>query len=226
MSHHQNSLGPDALAVSAPVTPPPPPRCHSDEEEEDLNKALGVQCFQQILLPAARSPPEKHRVYNEQDFEDHRHSSLHVHHPLSKLPADGRRKRSGRKRKEARRGSAPSAGATIEEDQEEEEGEEESYSQTDGEEGRTTTPTPDTDTVQFFLCEDDVSPPTSGQVAVATDSNLSSAHNLPEATPTNDPPTVQTNHNGLSPSCRGNSFDPQDDTEAQTLTSVDLDGIK
>lgn len=49
---------------------PPPPHCHADEEEEeDLNKAFDVQDFQQILCPAARSPPEKHRVYDEQDIE-------------------------------------------------------------------------------------------------------------------------------------------------------------
>uniref|UniRef100_A0A8C4GIZ6 Anion exchange protein n=1 Tax=Dicentrarchus labrax TaxID=13489 RepID=A0A8C4GIZ6_DICLA len=110
-----------SLSLSAP-----PPRCHSDEEEEDLNKAFDVQGFQQILCPAARSPPEKHRVCDEQDFEDHRHFSPHVHHPLSKPPADSRRKRSneGRKegRKEGRRGSAPNTAATIEEYQEEDEG--------------------------------------------------------------------------------------------------------
>lgn len=51
-------------------SPPPPPHCHADEEEEeDLNKAFDVQDFQQILCPAARSPPEKHRVYDEQDIE-------------------------------------------------------------------------------------------------------------------------------------------------------------
>ncbi|XP_029930677.1 anion exchange protein 2a [Myripristis murdjan] len=237
MSHHQSSLAPaDALTAStclsrlrpqlpaapgflSPLTIPEDgilrQHCHSDEEEEDLNKALGVECFQQILRPAARSPPEKHRVYNEQDFEDHRHSSLHVHQPLSKPPADSRRKRSGRRRKEARRGSAPNA--TIEEDQEEEEGEEESYSQTDGE---------DTETAQFFLNDGDASPPPPGQVTMATDANHSSTHILTEAPPTSDPPTIQTSHNGLSPSCHGNSYEPQDDAEAQMLTSVDLDGIK
>uniref|UniRef100_A0A4W6CGE4 Anion exchange protein n=1 Tax=Lates calcarifer TaxID=8187 RepID=A0A4W6CGE4_LATCA len=130
MSHHPNSLDPgESLSL-------PPPRCRGDEEEEDLNKAFDVQGFQQILRPAARSPPETHRVYDEQDFEDHRHSSLHVHHPLSKPPADGRRRRTNDGRREGRRGSAPSNATAIEEDQEEEEEEEEeedSYSQTDGE---------------------------------------------------------------------------------------------
>ncbi|XP_069367475.1 anion exchange protein 2a isoform X2 [Paralichthys olivaceus] len=119
MSHHPESVGPgEALGLSASLSPPP--HCHGDEEEEDLNKAFDVQCFPQIFGPAAVSPPDKHRVYDEQDFEDHRHCSLHVQHPLSKPPADVRRKRTNEGRREGRRGSAPSAAATIEEDQEEE----------------------------------------------------------------------------------------------------------
>uniref|UniRef100_A0AAQ5ZDQ9 Anion exchange protein n=1 Tax=Amphiprion ocellaris TaxID=80972 RepID=A0AAQ5ZDQ9_AMPOC len=82
------------------------PCCLSDEEDEDLNKAFDVPGFQQILHPAARSPPEKHRVLDEQDIEEHRHSSLHVHHPLSKPLADSRRKRTNEGRREDR-GVAP-----------------------------------------------------------------------------------------------------------------------
>lgn len=48
---------------------PHPPRSHDDEDDEDLNKVFDVPGFQQILQPAARSPPEKRRVYDEQDFE-------------------------------------------------------------------------------------------------------------------------------------------------------------
>uniref|UniRef100_A0A7N8XC64 Anion exchange protein n=1 Tax=Mastacembelus armatus TaxID=205130 RepID=A0A7N8XC64_9TELE len=139
MSQQLNSVGPgDALALSASLSVPTASCCHGNEEEEDLNKAFDVQRFQQILHPAAPSPPEKHRVYNEQDFEDHRHSSLHIHHPLSKPPADSRRKRSNESRKDSRRGSAPTTAITIEEDYEEEEGEEESHGQTDGEEPQRT----------------------------------------------------------------------------------------
>uniref|UniRef100_A0AAQ5Z4D8 Anion exchange protein n=1 Tax=Amphiprion ocellaris TaxID=80972 RepID=A0AAQ5Z4D8_AMPOC len=118
MSLHQNSA----------------PCCLSDEEDEDLNKAFDVPGFQQILYPAARSPPEKHRVLDEQDIEEHRHSSLHVHHPLSKPLSDSRRKRTNEGRREDRRGSAPNATATIEED------EEEAFA--DGEEGWTSSDTP------------------------------------------------------------------------------------
>uniref|UniRef100_A0AAX7UEV9 Anion exchange protein n=1 Tax=Astatotilapia calliptera TaxID=8154 RepID=A0AAX7UEV9_ASTCA len=148
-------------------SPPPPPHCHADEEEEeDLNKAFDVQDFQQILCPAARSPPEKHRVYDEQDIEEHRHSSLHVHHPLSKPPTDSRRKKTAEGRKECRRGSAPSNASTIDEDQQDEEHgkEEEAYSNV-------------------------------------------------------DPTTISSNRNGTVMSAA-------DADESETLTSVDLDGIK
>ncbi|XP_035025551.1 anion exchange protein 2a isoform X1 [Hippoglossus stenolepis] len=119
MSHHPESAGPgEALGLSASLSPPP--RCHGDEEEEDLNKVFEVQCFPQIFGPAAFSPPDKYRVYDEQDFEDHRHCSLQVQHPLSKPPADIKRKRTSEDRRDGRRGSAPSAATTIEEDQEEE----------------------------------------------------------------------------------------------------------
>uniref|UniRef100_A0AAX7SIX2 Anion exchange protein n=1 Tax=Astatotilapia calliptera TaxID=8154 RepID=A0AAX7SIX2_ASTCA len=179
MSHHQSSASPgDTLSQSA--SPPPPPHCHADEEEEeDLNKAFDVQDFQQILCPAARSPPEKHRVYDEQDIEEHRHSSLHVHHPLSKPPTDSRRKKTAEGRKECRRGSAPSNASTIDEDQQDEEHgkEEEAYSQTDG------------------------------------DVNL---WHLP---PHSDPTTISSNRNGTVMSAA-------DADESETLTSVDLDGIK
>nr|XP_040028183.1 anion exchange protein 2a isoform X1 [Gasterosteus aculeatus aculeatus] len=117
MSHHQNSL--DDTGLSASLSPLPFLRRHSDDEEEeevDLNKVFDIQGFQQILCPSACSPPEKNRVYNEQDFEDHRVFSRHVHQPLSKPPADSRRKRTTEGRMEGRRGSTA---ATIVEDREE-----------------------------------------------------------------------------------------------------------
>ncbi|KAL6103675.1 slc4a2 [Pungitius sinensis] len=130
MSHRQNSLGLDAdISLSASMSPLPSPRRHSDEEQEeaDLNEVFDVQGFQQTLCPSARSAPEKDRIYNEQDFEDHRVFSRHVHQPLSKPPADSRRKRTTEVRMEGRRGSVPNTAATIVEDREE--GEDMSYSQ-------------------------------------------------------------------------------------------------
>lgn len=73
--------------------------------------------------------------YCSPSISDHRLFSPHVHQPLSKPPADSRRKRVSEGRKEGRRVEAPAA--TIEEDQEDqEEDEDESYS--DEEDGRAT----------------------------------------------------------------------------------------
>ncbi|XP_035861076.1 anion exchange protein 2-like [Sander lucioperca] len=181
MNRLHNSLGPPESI--SPSASPSSRRGHSEEEEEeDLNKAFDVQGFQQILRPAARSPPEKLRVYDEQDFEDHRHFSLQVHHPLSKPPADSRRKRTNEGRKEGRRGSAPNAAATIEEGQEDEDGEEEVFSLNETEEQH--------------------------------------------QTPTSDPPIASSNHSALSPGCVATTVAADDPDEAETLMSVDLDGIK
>lgn len=45
-----------------------PPRVE-EEDDGDLNKALGVQRFQQILSPAAAVPDEQHHNYHEEDIE-------------------------------------------------------------------------------------------------------------------------------------------------------------
>uniref|UniRef100_A0A9J8BB51 Anion exchange protein n=1 Tax=Cyprinus carpio carpio TaxID=630221 RepID=A0A9J8BB51_CYPCA len=112
-----------------------------EEEEGDLNKALGVQRFQQILSPTPRVHSKQHRTYSEEDFEYHRHSSHHIHHPLSKLPGDSRRK-SGRKRrqsssKDLRVCSSPSCDLSIEEGEDEEEEKDEEAT-----EGQSATPAP------------------------------------------------------------------------------------
>ncbi|XP_059391171.1 anion exchange protein 2-like isoform X2 [Carassius carassius] len=126
-----------------------------EEEEGDLNKALGVQRFQQILSPTPRVRSEQHRSYSEEDFEYHRHSSHHIHHPLSKLPGDGRRKKSGKKRRlcstqDHRVCFSPSGALAIEEGEDEEEEEDEEAT-----EGQSTTPVPTKNTVQFFLFDDE-----------------------------------------------------------------------
>ncbi|XP_066537949.1 anion exchange protein 2a [Hoplias malabaricus] len=268
----------------AAVNLPPQRRDDDDDDDDDLdlNKTLGVQRFQQILSPAPRVPAEQHRVFNEEDFEYHRHSSLHTHHPLSKhLPSEGRRKKSGRKRKSSsrRRGSTSSTGGTaptIEEDEEEEDGEEESCSQQDGE-GNATTPTPDTDTdahtdtVQFFVCDEESSSSIvvqselgspSRQLSIVPESAVVTGSDTPEdATTTDEGESVVVRANGRRSSVpsvfplgspetgfkTGRSYDlqerrrtgdltgtelsryqhvPTDESEAQMLPTVDLDGIK
>ncbi|KAG7455363.1 hypothetical protein MATL_G00255920 [Megalops atlanticus] len=209
-----------ASVVHAPEPTAPPPRSgrRDEDEEQDLNKALGVERFQQILHPAPRVPDEQHRIYNEEDIKYHRQSSHHIHQPLSKhLPSDGRKKKSSKKKRGGgrRRGSAGSGAPTIEEDEEDEEGEEESYSQQDGE-GQTT-PTPDTDTdthtgeVQFFVSEDDHSSSSASKSGTRTpprrldivpESALGRSTSLSEdATPTDEHDSVLSHHkgsNGLS----------------------------
>ncbi|XP_051969655.1 anion exchange protein 2b isoform X2 [Xyrauchen texanus] len=87
-----------------------------EEEEGDLNKALGVQHFQQILSPTSKGPGEHHRAYNEEDYEYHRHSSHHIHHPLSKLTGDCRRKKRRRSSSKDHGGiSSPITALPIEE---------------------------------------------------------------------------------------------------------------
>uniref|UniRef100_A0A673JWL5 Anion exchange protein n=1 Tax=Sinocyclocheilus rhinocerous TaxID=307959 RepID=A0A673JWL5_9TELE len=222
-----------------------------EEEEGDLNKALGVQRFQQILSPTPRVPSEQHRTYNEEDFEYHRHSSHHIHHPLSKLPGDGRRKKSGRKRKRSsskdhRVCSSPSGALAIEEGEDEEEEEDEEAT-----ESQSATPAPTTERkdsvqvtsytskvqhlIQFFLffC---------GLMNYLTRCRFVCCRPSEPA-----PPTPSTSEPSSLPRVSSRSYDlqerrrtgnmtgteqakyqriPTDEFEAQTLASADLDGIK
>uniref|UniRef100_A0A8C1UR54 Anion exchange protein n=1 Tax=Cyprinus carpio TaxID=7962 RepID=A0A8C1UR54_CYPCA len=207
-----------------------PPLARREEEEEgDLNKALGVQRFQQILSPTPRVPSEQHRTYNEKDFEYHRHSSHHIHHPLSKLPGDGRRKKSGRKRKRSsskdhRVCSSPSGALTIEEGEDEEEEEDEEAA-----ESQSATPAPTTegkDTVQNYLTRcrfvccrpSEPVPPTPSTSEPSSLPRVSSrSYDLQERRRTgNMTGTEQAKYQRI----------PTDEFEAQTLASADLDGIK
>lgn len=151
-------LQPEAPAASSLHGSPRP----DEEDDGDLNKALGVQRFQHILSPAAAVPDEQHHNYHEEDIEckhalvsvtvfqkagvladtltmcgvcfspDHRHSSHHIHRPLSKLPFEGRRKKSSKKRRKDKdhRSSHASSGGPIEEGEDEEEEEEENGAET------------------------------------------------------------------------------------------------
>ncbi|KAM8823213.1 anion exchange protein 2b isoform 1-T3 [Spinachia spinachia] len=237
---------------------------HREEDDEgDLNKALGVQRFQQILSPAAAVPDEQHHNYHEEDIEYHRHSSHHIHRPLSKLPHEGRRKKSSkRKRKDKEYGSGNhvSSGGPIEEGEDEEEEEEE-------DEATETTPVPSESErvkdVEFFVSDEDqaavrgrgsprlsrtvnIVPQTAGR---ADAEDASSSDNPPSSDAASPPP-----HSGppehiplarVSSTSRGYDLQerrrtgnmtgaeqakyqrvPTDESEAQTLASADLDGIK
>uniref|UniRef100_UPI0037E93780 anion exchange protein 2b n=1 Tax=Semicossyphus pulcher TaxID=241346 RepID=UPI0037E93780 len=234
---------------------------HPDEEDDgDLNKALGVQRFQQILSPAAAVPDEQHHNYHEEDIEYHRHSSHHIHRPLSKLPSEGRRKKSSKKRrkdKDHKSSHAPSSGP-IEEGEDEEEEEDEVTETTsvpsESEKGKD---------VEFFLSDEDhvakrgkESPhsareldivPHSAEGADTDDATSSDVPTSPDAS-SPGPPTAPPEHIPLtrvSSSSRGYDLQerrrtgnmtgteqakyqriPTDESEAQTLASADLDGIK
>ncbi|KAM7123190.1 anion exchange protein 2 isoform 2-T2 [Ciconia maguari] len=109
----------EALGASSPAFGE-----EEEEEEKDLNKALGVERFEEILCDAhPRNAEEAGRSYGEEDFEYHRQSSHHIHHPLSThLPPDTRRKKGVPKKgkKKHRRASVPGETPTIEEAEEDE----------------------------------------------------------------------------------------------------------
>ncbi|KAI1889255.1 hypothetical protein AGOR_G00177260 [Albula goreensis] len=220
-----------------PSTPPPHSARPEDEDEGDLNKALGVESFQQILHPAPRVPDEQYRTYNEEDFKDHRHSSHHIHQPLSKLPSDGRKKKSGKKKKSgSRKSSGGTCGApTIEEGEEEEEDEEEETCSPPESEGLTAPTETDTSAqagqVQFFVSEGDPPITVSSSLSPSCDVDSTAESALytvsvpPEdATPTDE----QVSTSAALKDGKQAKFErvATDESEAQTLATVDLDGIK
>ncbi|XP_048455309.1 anion exchange protein 3-like isoform X2 [Rhincodon typus] len=100
-----------------------------EEEEEELDKLLGIERLSDLISDRPAREPE--RTYNEKDFEYHRHTSHHIHHPLStrlphhtrlrrKLPRPEYKKKKRRKKKKT--SVPPSEGTpTIQEVDEEEE---------------------------------------------------------------------------------------------------------
>ncbi|KAM7105902.1 anion exchange protein 3 isoform 1-T1 [Molossus nigricans] len=121
----------------------PPLSPDMEEEDDDLGKTLAVSRFGDLISkPPAWDPEKPIRSYSERDFEFHRHTSHHTHHPLSVrlpsshklrrgLPASARQTR--RKKKKEKTSAAPSegtppiqeeGGAGVEEEEEEEEEEE------------------------------------------------------------------------------------------------------
>ncbi|KAM3593043.1 uncharacterized protein V6R79_005054 [Siganus canaliculatus] len=240
----------------APTSPSQhgPPR-RDDEDDGDLNKALGVQRFQQILSPAAAVPDEQHHTCHEEDIEYHRHSSHHIHRPLSKLPPEGRRKKSGKKRrkdKDHKSSHAPSSGPIEEGEDEEEEEEEEPTSEAALSESEKVKD------VEFFVSDEDQaakrdkeSPHAARELNIVPKSGQSPDSEDVSSTDKPDAPTAQSappEHAPLSRvSSSSRSYDlqerrrtgnmtgaeqakyeriPTDESEAQTLASADLDGIK
>lgn len=229
---------PNAVAsvVHNPKSSSTPVRVPQREEEEegDLNKALGVQRFQQILSPTPRAPGEQHRTYNEEDFEYHRHSSHHIHHPLSKLPGDGRRKKSGRKRKwssskDHRVCSSPSGALAIEEGEDEEEEEDEEAT-----ENQSTTPVPTTerkDSVQFFVSDDEPhvstpetsEPPPAREILIVPSSAVCSEPQDSTSTEPSEPapPTPSASEPSSLPRVSSRSYDLQERRRTGNMTGTE-----
>lgn len=247
---------PEAPAASSSHGTPRP----EEEDDGDLNKALGVQRFQQILSPAAAVPDEQHHNYHEEDIEYHRHSSHHIHRPLSKLPNEGRRKKGSKKRRKDKdhKSSHVSSSGPIEEGEDEEEEEE------DGSESTSAPPEVEkVKDVEFFVSdEDQMAKPDKEsphsvrelsivpQSAVEADNEDASSTDKPSSPETSTPTSqsVSSEHPPLarvSSASRGYDLQerrrtgnmtgaeqakyqriPTDESEAQTLASADLDGIK
>ncbi|XP_033841744.1 anion exchange protein 2b isoform X2 [Periophthalmus magnuspinnatus] len=245
------SFKPEGSSASSPHGTPR----GEEEDDGDLNKALGVQRFQQILSPAAAVPDEQHHIYHEEDIEYHRHSSHHIHRPLSKLPSEARRRKSGKKKKkdkDHKSSHVPCSGLTEEgEDEEEEEETEE-----------TTSAPPEAEKVkdvEFFVSdEDQAAKNIKGilssrqlnivpQAAVTDDGTYTSSTDKPGSPELSSPsPQSGPEHIPLTRlSSRGYDLQerrrtgnmtgaeqakyqriPTDESEAQTLASADLDGIK
>uniref|UniRef100_A0A6Q2Y447 Anion exchange protein n=1 Tax=Esox lucius TaxID=8010 RepID=A0A6Q2Y447_ESOLU len=207
----------------------------SDEEDEgDLNKALGVRRFQQILSPTPRVQDEQHRTYNEEDFEYHRHSSHHIHHPLSKLPPGGRRRRKKKKSRAHKDSPDLTGSATIEEDEDEDDEEEGGENHTHPAEAEVAK-----SDVQFVIYWH----PKMNNCVLSFSPPPPPPHRKPgPVSPTSDlsDPTPLTRVGSRSYDLQdrrrtGNMTGaeqakyqriPTDESEAQTLASFDLDGIK
>nr|XP_057916731.1 anion exchange protein 2b isoform X1 [Doryrhamphus excisus] len=238
-------------AVPSPEAPSSLRAAHPEEEEDDgdLNRALGVQRFQQILSPSAAVPDEQHHNYHEEDIEYHRHSSHHIHRPLSKLPQEGRRKKGSKKKRKDKdqRSGHGSIGGPFEEGEDEEEEEEEV------ETGAAPSEAVRVKDVEFFLSDDDHLGSPVREIHLVPMSGVGSNHD--DATSTDKPELLDSavhcppsDHPLLARlSSTGRNYDlqerrrtgnmtgaeqakyqriPTDESEAQTLASADLDGIK
>uniref|UniRef100_A0A663M430 Anion exchange protein n=1 Tax=Athene cunicularia TaxID=194338 RepID=A0A663M430_ATHCN len=217
-------------------------------EEKDLNKALGVERFEEILCDThPRNAEEAGRSYGEEDFEYHRQSSHHIHHPLSThLPPDTRRKKGAPKKgkKKHRRASVPGETPTIEEAEEDED--EVCDTETERSAEEVLQPSPP-EAVQFFLQEDEVtdrqaeepvapaalpgSPPDprpwAGQSAAAVTG--SPGRPVPKSQPGHRSYNLHERRRiGSMTGAEQDRYQkmPTDESEAQTLASADLDYMK
>ncbi|XP_063309008.1 anion exchange protein 2 isoform X1 [Pelobates fuscus] len=234
-------------AIQSPPSEAPASFLHY-EDDGDVIKALGVERFEEILNDVhPRSPTELGKSYSEEDFQYHRHSSHHIHHPLSShLPGEsaGRESRKHKKRRrKKRRASVPGDTPGTIQEREEEEEEEDSEDDKTPEEG---IDSPDT---QFSVPEETVSTRNVGPGSVIIPhGNVPEENSREQGGVFNSPggDTAGTpSHSHRQPPHRSYSLTerrrigsmthpeeahyqllPTDETEAQTLASADLDYMK
>lgn len=252
MSSNQVSSEIHEIVSSVIRSPPPelsPQTSLHYEEEGDVIQALVVERFEDILQDAhPRSPTELGKSYSEEDFQYHRQSSHHIHHPLSShLPPDSNRdpRKHKKKKKKKRRASVPGdTPGTIQEREEEEE--EESDEEKTPDEGN------EASDLQFFPVEDEISHRSSGtvlaspadsavkeqKVEATREEQKTCSSPVAEVVNTTRPPHRQPPHRSYSlterrrigsmthPGEAHYHLVPTDESEAQTLASADLDYMK
>uniref|UniRef100_A0A8D0YJ53 Anion exchange protein n=1 Tax=Sus scrofa TaxID=9823 RepID=A0A8D0YJ53_PIG len=184
----------------------PPLSPDMEEEDDDLGKTLAVSRFGDLISkPPAWDPEKPSRSYSERDFEFHRHTSHHTHHPLSaRLPPPHKLRRlpptsarqTRRKRKKEKTSAPPSEGTPpIQEEggnggdeEEEEEEEEEGESEVEPSEPP---PSGSPPKAKFSIGSDEDDSPLSGRAAFAKP--------LPSVVPRSD---ASPQHSVSSPSPR------------------------
>uniref|UniRef100_A0A674IKN0 Solute carrier family 4 member 3 n=1 Tax=Terrapene triunguis TaxID=2587831 RepID=A0A674IKN0_9SAUR len=206
------------------------------EDDEDLDKTLSIKRFGDLISKSAsRDLEEQRRNYSERDFEFHRQTSHHIHHPLSshlppalkfqkRLSHANRRKRRKRKKKKT---SVPPSDITptiqeVEEeegDKEEEEGDEEEEGESEAEEA----------------LEKEVSPESETEAHEKKDVPKPEPPSKPKARLGWEGPGDSGSYDLKERMCIGSMTTlesavyqrvPTDEAEAQMLASADLDDMK
>uniref|UniRef100_A0A4X1UTQ1 Anion exchange protein n=1 Tax=Sus scrofa TaxID=9823 RepID=A0A4X1UTQ1_PIG len=228
------ALGADSFRTPEPESLGPVTPGFPEQEEDELHRTLGLERFEEILQEAgSRGGEEPGRSYGEEDFEYHRQSSHHIHHPLSThLPPDTRRRKTaqGSGRKPRRRPGASATGETptIEEGEEEED----EASEAEGARALTQpSPASTPSSVQFFLQEDE------GTDRKAETTTPRATNGAQTGAPVEEVAAVASGTAGgddggasgrpLTKAQPGHrSYNLQERSEAQTLATADLDLMK
>ncbi|OCT73621.1 anion exchange protein 2 [Xenopus laevis] len=221
------------------------------EDEGDVIQALKIERFEEILQEIhPRSPTELGKSYSEEDFQSHRQSSHHIHHPLScHLPPepcsrDGHKHKRWRESK--RQVFAPGDSAGTIQEGEEDEDEQNTEGDKTSEEGT------DTGGIQFFLLDESktdsntaLTLTTITQGKISEDGSFQGTKVRSGSAPCGDGVSAPRHSHRTPPNHRSYSLTerrrigsmthpeethyqqvPTDETEAETLVSADLDYMK